>query len=135
MAPYDMIIRALESNMFRYKNYDRMQGIYCLPRLSLGNHVGHSRAISEFIDNNQGLTFGILGMYKKEYIQTYSYFRNAFYIDSNDIRNNRLAGIRFDYFIIENALSNIRVNNTFDYELERMQSHAKHTTRLIALGN
>ena len=48
---------------------------------------------------------------------------------------NSHMGMRYDYIIIENALTNISVNNMFSIELERMYIRSTPSTRLIAIGN
>jgi hypothetical protein len=135
MTPHEIINRALYSNNFKYKNYDRRQGIRCLPRISLGRQTGQTTAIISFIRNNPILTFAILGLYKDEYTKKYSHIKNAKFISYDVVYNNVHAGMRYDYIIIENALTNISVNNIFGVELEHMFTRSTPSTRLIAIGN
>lgn len=135
MTPHEIINRALYSNTFKYKDYDRRRGILCLPRISLGRQTGQTTAIISFIRNNPTFTFGILGIYKDEYIKKYSHIKNANFISYDVIHNNSYAGIRYDYIIIENALTNISVNNIFSIELEHIFIRSTPVTRLIAIGN
>lgn len=135
MTPHEIINRALYSNNFKYKNYDRRQGIRCLPRISLGRQTGQTTAIISFIRNNPILTFAILGLYKDEYTRKYSHIKNAKFISYDVVYNNVHAGMRYDYIIIENALTNISVNNIFGVELEHMFTRSTPSTRLIAIGN
>ena len=135
MTPHEIINRALYSNTFTYRHYNSREGIRCLPRVSLGRHAGHTEAITSYIRDNPSLVVGILGLYESEYRKRYSHIKNAKFISYDVIRSNNHAGITFDYFIIENALTNISVNNMFTAELEHMYARAKTKTRLIALGN
>lgn len=135
MTPHEIINRALYSNTFKYKNYDRRQGIRCLPRISLGRQTGQTTAIISFIRDNPALTFAILGLYKDEYTKNYSHIKNAKFISFDVVYNNVHAGMRYDYIIIENALTNISVNNIFGVELEHMHARSTPSTRLIAIGN
>ena len=135
MTPHEIINRALYSNNFKYKNYDRRQGIRCLPRISLGRQTGQTTAIISFIHDNPTLTFAILGLYKDEYTRKYSHIKNAKFISYDVVYNNVHAGMRYDYIIIENALTNISVNNIFGVELEHMFTRSTPSTRLIAIGN
>lgn len=137
MTPHEIINRALYSNTFKYKNYDRRQGIRCLPRISLGRQTGQTTAIISFIRDNPTLTFGILGLYMDEYTRKYSHIKNAKFISYDVMHNNNSSymGLRCDYIIIENALTNISVNNMFDIELEHMFIRSTPATRLIAIGN
>ena len=135
MTPHEIINRALYSNTFKYKDYDRHRGIRCLPRISLGRQTGQTTAIISFIRDNPTLTFAILGLYKEEYTKKYSHIKNAKFISYDVMRNNTHAGIRCDYIIIENALTNISVNNMFNIELEHMYIRSTPATRLIAIGN
>lgn len=135
MTPHEIINRALYSNTFKYKDYDRRQAIRCLPRISLGRQTGQTTAVISFIRDNPTLTFAILGLYKEEYIKTYSHIKNAKFISYDVVYNNIHAGMRYDYIIIENALTNISVNNIFGVELEHMFTRSTPATRLIAIGN
>ena len=135
MKPHEIINRALYSNTFKYKNYDRHRGIRCLPRISLGKRTGQTTAIISFIRNNPALTFGILGLYKDEYTGDYSHIKNVKFLSFAVLYNNVYDGVRFDYIIIENALTNISVNNMFNTEIEHMFTRSTPETRLIAIGN
>lgn len=135
MTPHEIINRALSSNTFKYRDYDRRQGIRCLPRISLGRQTGQTTAIISFIHHNPALTFAILGLYKDEYTRKYSHIKNAKFISYDMVYNNVHAGMRYDYIIIENALTNISVNNIFGVELEHMFIRSTPSTRLIAIGN
>ena len=136
MTPHEIINRALYSNTFKYKDYDRHRGIRCLPRISLGRQTGQTTAIISFIRDNPTLTFGILGLYKEEYTKKNSHVKNAKFISYDVMHNtNSHMGMRYDYIIIENALTNISVNNMFSIELERMYIRSTPSTRLIAIGN
>lgn len=135
MTPHEIINRALYSNTFKYRDYDRHQGIRCLPRISLGRQTGQTTAVISFIRDNPSLTFAILGLYKDEYTRKYSHIKNAKFISYDVVYNNVNAGLRYDYIIIENALTNISVNNIFGVELENMFVRSTPSTRLIAIGN
>lgn len=135
MTPHEIINRALYSNTFKYKDYDRRRAIRCLPRISLGRQTGQTTAVISFIRDNPTLTFAILGLYKDEYTRKYSHIKNAKFISYDVVYNNVHAGIRYDYIIIENALTNISVNNIFGVELEHMFTRSTPSTRLIAIGN
>lgn len=135
MTPHEIINRALYSNAFTYRDYDRRRAIRCLPRISLGRQTGQTTAVISFIRDNPGLTFAILGLYKEEYTKKYSHIKNAKFISYDVVYNNVHAGIIYDYIIIENALTNISVNNLFGVELEHMFARSTPSTRLIAIGN
>lgn len=135
MTPHEIINRALYSNTFKYRDYDIHRGIRCLPRISLGRQTGQTTAIISFIRDNPTLTFAILGLYKEEYRKKYSHIKNAKFVPYDMVHYNIHAGLRYDYIIIENALTNISVNNMFNIELERMFTRSTPSTRLIAIGN